>query len=437
MASERYVLLGLAQARSGWFRAVGQWANAASIPAEFVKCVSAEEVRARLASTRPHSALLVDGSLPALDRDLVDEAGQRGVAVIAIDDRRGTRDWAALGVQDVLPDFFDQKSLLDALAVHARRIGRADTRPDDPGPDRAVSWQGRLAAVCGPGGTGASTVAIALAQGLAGDPGLASSVLLADLARNGEQAMLHDARDVAPGIQELVELHRASQPTTQEARALTFFVDGRGYALLLGLRRASAWSALRRRAFEASVDSLLRGWRVVVCDIDADLEGEAEGGSMDVEERNVMARTAVARADVVFAVGTPGMKGLHALVRVIDDLESAGVEPGRIVPVFNRAPRGHRAHTELAAALAALAGRRGRADLAPALFLPDKRVDEALRDGVALPSALSAPLAGAWRALLDRSGPPAPAGTGLGQPQRVVPGAIGSWGPIDGPGPAT
>ncbi|MBV9660057.1 MAG: hypothetical protein JO337_02755, partial [Acidimicrobiales bacterium] len=63
MAAERYVLLGLAPPRTGWFESVAQWTMSASIAAEFVKCVSAEEVRARLASGRQHSALLVDVGL--------------------------------------------------------------------------------------------------------------------------------------------------------------------------------------------------------------------------------------------------------------------------------------------------------------------------------------------------------------------------------------
>ncbi len=46
--TERYVLLGLAPARAAWFRSVGSWANSGALPAEFVKCLSAEEVAARL-----------------------------------------------------------------------------------------------------------------------------------------------------------------------------------------------------------------------------------------------------------------------------------------------------------------------------------------------------------------------------------------------------
>ena len=78
MAGARFVLLGLAQVRSDWFREVSQWATTGAIAAEFVKCVSAEEVRARLAGGRQFSALLVDASLPSLDRDLIDTVQAAG-----------------------------------------------------------------------------------------------------------------------------------------------------------------------------------------------------------------------------------------------------------------------------------------------------------------------------------------------------------------------
>ena len=151
--------------------------------------------------------------------------------------------------------------------------------------------------------------------------------------------MLHDVRDVVPGIQELVEAHRSRRPSAAEVEALTFSVVERRYALLLGLRRARYWTTLRPRAFAAAFESLRAAYGVVVCDVTADLEGEDEVGSADVEERNLMARTVVPTADVVFAVGRPGVKGVHALVRVLTDLGRAGIPAGRVVPVFNLAPR--------------------------------------------------------------------------------------------------
>lgn len=34
MPGERYVVLGLAPARAGWFRAVGSWANSGALPTD-------------------------------------------------------------------------------------------------------------------------------------------------------------------------------------------------------------------------------------------------------------------------------------------------------------------------------------------------------------------------------------------------------------------
>ncbi|HVE47891.1 MAG TPA: hypothetical protein VNA57_14235 [Acidimicrobiales bacterium] len=428
--TDRYVLIGLARARSSWFHSVAQWANAGTLPAEFVKCVSAEELRARLGSGRPFSALLVDASLPGFDRDLVDVARGAGCVVVAVGrPGSGTRDVMALGAVAMLPEYFDPKALLDVLTSHASLIARGESLPGQLAEEPTGRWRGQVAAVCGPGGTGTSTVAIALAQGMAADPRRARSVLLADLALHAEQAMLHDARDVVPGVQELVEAHRSGRLPPQEVRALAFDVEERGYQLLLGLRQARAWATVRPRAFEAAFESLRASYRVVVCDTDAELEGEDVGGSMDVEERHVMARTAALRADAVFAVGAPGMKGLHSLVRVLNDLHAAGVAPARIVPVINRAPKGGRARSEMTATLAALASPGGQL-FGPPMFLPEAKLDKLLHDGLPLPAALTEPLAGAFGAVIHH---PPPYGTeqqsdGAGAGGvRVQPGSLGSW----------
>ena len=333
--------------------------------------------------------------------------------------------------------------------------------------------------VCGSGGTGASTVAIALAQGL-GHRQLASvrstapstagssragsatprdaaprhgasgrGVLLADLALHADQAMLHDARDVAPGVQELVEAYRTGVPASDQLRSLVFTIEERCYDLLLGLRRARGWAALRPRTVEAAFDGLAATWPLVICDTDADLEGERETGSVDVEESHALARTAAANADVVFAVGVPGIKGAHSLVGVLRDLLEFGVPANRLVPVVNRAPRGHRGRLEVAEVLAALVagsgpapGRRDDVGLRPPVFLPERRVDEALRDGVALSSGLAAPLVAAFDIALRHCGPRRAGGSRHPAPERVEPGTLGRWAdderrPQGEPGPGT
>ncbi len=439
MTGERYVLLGLAPARASWFAAVAQWSTSATIAAEFIKCVSADEVRARLASGRRHSALLVDATSPSFDRDVVDAARATLTPVIAVRGPRSPAFAAAdLGVVAELPADFGRDDLLAVLSAHCELIGRGDQLPPAIGESTPSIWLGQLVSVCGPGGTGASTLAIALGQGLAADVRHGRRVLLADLARRADQAMLHDARDLGPGTQELVEAHRLGRPDVDEIWRLTFEVPRRGYRLLLGLRRPEAWSSLRPRAIDASIDGLRRSFHVVVADVTGDVEGEAEGGSADVEERNHLARSAVLHSSVVVAVGASGMKGVHSLGGLVRSLTAVGVSPDRIVPVINRSPRNPRARAELARGLAPLLtadrgsapvggagfGRGRQAALAGPVHVPERKLDEALRDGAPLPGAVVDAIVHAVRAVMERQMDSSPAQPG---PTLITPGSLGQW----------
>jgi hypothetical protein len=427
------VVLGVAQVRSPWFREVARWATSAMVPVEFVKAMSLEEVRVRLRSGRGYSALLVDDSLAGLDRDVVELALEAGCAVVVVDNGRVHRAWSGLGASAVLPAAFGREELVQALAQVATPIARstaAATVPDDAA--AAEGYRGRLVAVTGSGGTGRSTVAAAIAQGLGADPRNLELVCLADLALHAEQAVLHGAADVVPGVIELVEAHRAGSPTAAEVRRLTWRVSDRGYQLLLGLRRHHDWTAIRPRAFAASVDSLRRAFRIVVADVDADVEGERSTGSVDVEERNAMARATTLAAELVVVVGLPGMKGLHSLLRATRDLLAHGVPPGQLLPVVNRSPKGPRARAELTAAFGELLGPDPGEGVPSPVHLGERRhLDEVLRDGARLPDAWLRPLAGTVQAILDRRD------DGVGAPgadtelQPVTPGSLGRW-PDDG-----
>jgi hypothetical protein len=330
----------------------------------------------------------------------------------------------ALGVDAVLPEPVERDRLLAVLRERARPLPRLDEVliPDDA-PVTPSGWRGRLVAVTGAGGTGTSITAMAIAQGLAADPRDAGQVLLADLALDADQAVLHATGDVVPALAELVDAHRAGHPDAAAVRACTWELDDRRYRLLLGLRRHRDWAALRPRALEAALDSLLRTFKVVVADVDPDLEGEDECGSVDVEERNLCARTAVARADVVVVTAVPGVVGTHRLVRVLDGLLRFGVPAERILPVVTRAPRGPRARAELAAAVPALLA-AGPVPVPTPLFVTERRhLDEVVRDGAPLPRAMTEAPAAAVRALLDATGERARA-----EPEPVRPGSLGAWG---------
>lgn len=429
MASERYVALGLARVRAPWFSDVARWATSGSLAMDFVKTVSVGEVRARLESGRPFSALLVDGGLPGVDRDLLELARERGCTPIVVVDG-SARDWAAIGAADTLPSDFGRTELEAALAEHATPIGRADDLPGqvELHEDDLVGFRARVVAVTGAGGTGRSVVAMALAQGMAADPAHTDTAVLADLALHADQAMLHDARDVIPGLLELVEAHRSGSPAPEDVRGLTFDIVERRYRLLLGLRRHRDWTALRPRALRSALEGLRASFTLVVADVDDDLEGEASTGSADVEDRNLLARTTIGAADVVVVVGTPGAKGAHSLLRVVRDCVTAGVSADRIVPVVNRAPRNRTARAEIARTVGDLlaASNPGQAVLGP-VFLPErKQLDDVLRDGVALPATLVEPITRAVQARLDAVAERTPS-RAADEPVLIEAGSLGSW----------
>lgn len=430
MTAERFVVLGVAHVRSAWFATVSQWATAAAVPVDFVKCMSLDEVRARLGSGRPFSALVVDAGVPGVDRDLVDLAAQIGCVTVLVDDGSLRGDWASLGVADVLPATFDRDQLRAVLDQHARPIGSVTdatpVAPSGPEPRTPTAWRGQLIAVTGAGGTGTSTIAMALAEGLARDVRNRSLVLLADLALDADQAMLHDARDIVPGVQELVDAFRHATLAPDQVRALTFG-DDHPYRLLLGLRRHRDWTALRPRAFHAALDALRAAFTKVVADVDPDLEGEAESGSSDVEDRNLMARTATAQADAVVVTGLPGPQGIHRLARTVTALREHGVADARILPVVNRAPRSPRLRSEITATFGELLAPGPDAAVASPVFVTEhRRIDAAIRDSVGVPTTVATSVAAAVSALLDRAGPPAGLDPGL-DAQRVAPGSLGAW----------
>lgn len=443
MTAERYVLLGLGTSRSPWFTEVARWATVGSIPADFVKCIAPEEVQVRLTSGRPFSALLIDAATGAVDRDLLDTAARHQVAVLVIDRSApgpagehgggatgNAPSWTDLGAAAVLAPTLRREQLLDALSEHARMIGSATDLPLDPidAPETPTDL-GTLVAVTGSGGTGVSTLAMAIAQGM-GQAEVAGELgrpVLADMSLDADQAMLHDARDIVPGLQELVDAHRSRKPRPDEVQSLTFDVVNRGYNLLLGLRRHRDWAVLKPRSFEAALLGLRDAFGVVVADVDDDLEGEAECGSIDVEERNVMARTIASRADAVVVVGAPGIKGLHGLVRTVNRLREHGVPPERILAVINRSAKSAKGRAELTRSFADLSGARaGGVPVVGPVHVPERRgLDEILRDGGRLPQSLTDPVTRALADLLSR----APAGPATTEPTPVpiAPGELGSW----------
>jgi hypothetical protein len=174
-----------------------------------------------------------------------------------------------------------------------------------------------------------------------------------------------------------------------------------------------------------------------VADVDADLEGDDDVGSTDVEDRNTLARTAIATASAVLVVGEPGVTRLHALVRRVEHLLEHGVDPTRLVLVLNHSPRSPRARAELTRAVASLLGEVAGGDqLGSPLHLPERRgLDDLVRDARRLPSSLAAPVTAVTTSLLDLDASDGRRGVGTDLEQAPVPVAAGSLGTWSDPGP--
>lgn len=394
--NERYALLGIARPRSEWMSRVTSWSMSESLAADFVKCLGRDDLARRLELDPVVSAVLADGSI-GLDRDLIEQARRRGAAVFVVDDG-GNRDWFDLGATATLPPEFDLALLLDRLDAHAPAVralphaaSSTRTEPNRTNSTRTDRFCGELIAVGGVPGTGASTVAMALGAGLARRAELRGNVVVADLALPGMQAAYHDVGDVIPALPELVEAHRHGTPDRAAITGATFTIDTRGYDLLLGTRRRREWTVLPTRATEAAIESLRGAYRWVIADVTLELDGEDRTGSIDLEERNHLARTTCTQASVVVVVTTPDLRGLRGLGESWDELDALGVAAGAVLPVLTRCPRRPALRAQAVAALTEIIP-----GALPPVLLPHRGDLEAIHRCVdALPAPLTEPLTAA------------------------------------------
>lgn len=174
----------------------------------------------------------------------------------------------------------------------------------------------------------------------------------------------------------------------------------------------------------------------MVADVDAEVDGEAECGSVEVEERNGLARRTLREAGLVLVVGVPTVPGVHAQVRVLRDLLAYGIPAERLVAVVNRAsrrPAVRAAHARAVAGLLEVAAPHAAPVVGP-VFVGERRgLDDLVRDGTGLPASVVDPVTTAVTGLLDLLDEPAVESTESEvEPVAVVPGSLGSWSALAG-----
>ncbi len=431
MSDEHFVVLGVARPRTTWLTDVGRWATSSLLPIEFIRCVSIDEVRSRLYSDRRFSALLLGEDCTGVDREVIETARDAGCVPIVITDSTPRRDWPALGAADTLSQPVTPQQLLAALRAHAIGVDhRSPIAIDETSVDSSPT--GRLIAVLGPGGSGTSTTAIAIASHLAVQPSRShestpTRVGLIDASLNADQALLHDLGDVVPGLQELVDLHRTANPTNDEIRNFFWFSPRHGYDVLPGLRRHRDWSTLRRRTTLAALASIHRAFEFVVADVDADFEGESQTGSIDIEDRNLLARELASNADLVVLTVRAGITGLSRALHDLRELAELGVETQRILLVVLGAPRSTRHRSELSRTILHLFDEAVPSHSLPTpVMVPLRRdLEPFLHDGTPPPRSAFGSITAAVSERLQQIEPRNPRPSFQAAPIAIIPGHLG------------
>ncbi len=340
MRAANFSVVAVAPPRTEWITRLAAWSNEGTVGVEVVRCVSIEELRARLDSMQRFSAAIVDESMIGLDRDLLMTARETGCASIVVTRGIRRRDWETLGASGTINDSFGTEDLLHTLRSWAEPTDRQDLhRRAEPqsidGVELPAARLAPLVAVVGAGGTGTSTAAIALAQAFSAT----LAVTLVDASLDGSLALMLGTNELVPALQQLVEAHRLATPPPEELGCFLHTCPNHQFSLVPALRRHRDWTSLGTHAVGSSITSLRRTCQLLIADIDPDFEGEAETGSFDIGDRNALSRTIVGSADAVLVTGRPDLVGVSRLVRIISDLIELGIETDRLQIVMLRSGR--------------------------------------------------------------------------------------------------
>lgn len=389
-------LVGLAPPRASWPSRVSGWTASGALAADFLACHHIDEVLAVLAIGRPDPVVLLDGRSPCVDRDSVAAVRAAGARVVGIDHTPTVAghavEWDALGCGTVLGADFGPQELLAALRETAHPMGSSVLLgyPD------SLS-RGRTVAVRGSGGTGSSTVAMCLAQGLARQPG---RPILVDGCRRGDLDLYHGldldlGRGHGTSIAGLAGLAERSRRVTEDPCTvddLVVGVAGRGYDLLPAGARDRPPRG--RHAVGAALDCIARAAPVVVVDHDGETEASA-----------CLAR----RADAWVIVVGGGLKGARAAMELVGEATDAGVDGHRIVVAVNGVPRSPISRRAARGVTTPFAELRDPARVGTVAALPrTPRLELAHRHAAALPATLVRPVTRAVEQVLARVVPRLP-----------------------------
>ena len=292
-----------------------------------------------LALEDTYSTLVVSHRWPALSARLVDQLHQRGRTVLGVYDPtepEAREHLVSLGVDDTVAVDAEMQAFVHAVS----RLSPAVSGPSDEQlpPDDASSPPpaSRFMAVGGPAGSGATEVAVGLADALSGA---------------GHRTVIVDADDVTPSIAPRLGL--PIEPNLRSAidavefglgdmRRTVLNVGDAAFLVLGGLPNVSAWSQVRPTEVIAVTDKLMTAVDELIVNVGHRIESVGGG-----RERYGITRAVLAEAGVIVSVCSATPIGVARLLAWISDARAVAPD-APVVVVINRAPRDRYRRAELA-----------------------------------------------------------------------------------------
>ncbi|MFM6967828.1 MAG: CpaE family protein [Microbacteriaceae bacterium] len=266
-------------------------------------------------SERP-DALLVHGTVDFLTSDVTELCASRGVELFVLADNVPENRWI-----EMVPGATRIREIAE-IAPPIKPIHE----PTDNQQHERQRKRGTVIAVWGPvGGTGASSVAIALSV-LAARAG--NSVLLCDADTRGASISIGlGLVDEVPGFAAACRLAGRKELSEEHIRRLAIPLEsGRGeISVLTGLPRASRWVEIAPPKSNEVIDCARQLADFIVLDVGSGIE---ENEWIDgAPQRDGASRSLIANADVVVAVGLSDAVGISRLIRGLDDVSAMCTQP--------------------------------------------------------------------------------------------------------------
>ncbi|MEZ5169935.1 MAG: hypothetical protein R3A49_04215 [Acidimicrobiia bacterium] len=288
-----------------------------------------------LALDEIYDTLVAASSWPALTHGLVDALHERRHRVLGVferDDPGAREHLESIGVDRCIESDAGPAAFEAVLVALAPRDVPAEAVPDTPVRASSDGSRSDRVVVGGPGGTGATEMAIHLAAGLAGGSSDGS-----------QDVALLDADDVMPSIGQRLALPiepnlrtavDAVQHGMGDLDACLVPVGGSSVRVCAGLPNAAAWSQLRPHEVLDVLERLERSGHRVVTDVGHMLEDLGSGG----RTRYSLARAVVAEADRLVGVASGTPVGVARILGWVADVRHLNPH-APVHLVVNRAPR--------------------------------------------------------------------------------------------------